>query len=116
MPTKENANTQASLSQPKATMFSGMPLPRPPLALANGQDIRTSKSRPYIEDIEDDKEPAISPLPFDADGPIIIEVLLSVGDIQDNGEYGTTACSGPGEEMAEENSEDEHSDFEHKVC
>ena len=81
MPTKENANTQASLSQPKATMFSGMPLPRPPLALANGQDIRTSKSRPYIEDIEDDKEPAISPLPFDADGPIIIEVLLSVGDI-----------------------------------
>ena len=114
---KENGNTQASLSQPKASMF-GMPLPRPHLALANGQDIRIPKPRPYIEEVEDDdREPAIDPLPFETDGPIIIEVLLSVGKIQDNDEDGTADCGGLVGEMEEENSEDddEHNYSEHEA-
>jgi hypothetical protein len=73
---KENDCSQASSSrQPKSNM-SCLPLPRPSLALANGQK---SMPQPSIEEVEDDdREPAIDPLPFDADGPIIIEVLLSV--------------------------------------
>jgi len=54
-----------------------------------------SMPQPSIEEVEDDdREPAIDPLPFDADGPIIIEVLLSIAagglgmeDTGDAGEY-----------------------------
>jgi len=72
--------------------MSCLSLPQPSLALANGQK---SMPWPSIEEVEDDdREPAIDPLPFDADGPIIIEVLLSVAaggsgmeDTEDAGEY-----------------------------
>jgi len=92
---KENDCLQASSSrQPKSNM-SCLPLPRPSLALANGQKSMVSMPRPSIEEVEDDdREPAIDPLPFDAEGPIIIEVLLSVAaggsgmeDTGDAGEY-----------------------------
>ena len=107
---KENDNSQASasLSQPIPCNMFGMSLPQPPLDLTNGQNIRIHNPRPYIEEVEDDdREPAIDPLPFDADGPIIIEVMPSVAgsglDIGDNGEY-EADCDRLREEMEEENS------------
>jgi hypothetical protein len=86
----------------------GMSLPQPPLDLTNGQNIRIQNPRPYIEEVEDDdREPAIDPLPSDADGPIIIEVMSSVAgsglDIDDTGEY-EADCDRLREEMEEENS------------
>jgi hypothetical protein len=79
---KENNNSQASpsLSQPVLCNLFGMSLPQPPLDLTNGQNVRIQNPRPYIEEVEDDdREPAIDPLPFDADGSIISCLLLAVG-------------------------------------
>jgi hypothetical protein len=66
--------------------------------------VMTPVPQPSIEEVEDvDREPAIDPLPFDADGPIIIEVLLSItgsgsriDSTEDIGEY--EGCNGAGEE------------------
>ena len=85
-----------------------MSLPRSPLALTNGQNIRIQNPRSCIEEVDDDdREPAIDPLPFDADGPIIIEVMLSIAgsgilDMENTGEH-ETDCDGPGKEIGEEN-------------
>jgi len=63
---------------------------------------------PSIEEVEDDdREPAIDPLPFNADGSIIIEVLWEIYGTQDTGEY--EGCSGAGEENEGDSSEDDDS-------
>jgi hypothetical protein len=81
----------------------------------------TPVPRPFIEEVEDDdREPAIDPLPFDADGPIIIEVLLSItgsglgiDDTEDVGEY--KGCNRAGEENESDSSENDDSSDDEDV-
>ncbi|KIM76137.1 hypothetical protein PILCRDRAFT_91765 [Piloderma croceum F 1598] len=76
-----NKENDGSLSSPthNKTDMSCLSLVQPPLVSKNGQIIVTPVPWPSIEEVkDDDREPAIDPLPFDANGPIIIEALLSI--------------------------------------
>ena len=96
--------------------MSGLLLPHLPLACTNGQRVITPVPWPFVKEVEDDdRKPAIDPLPFDADGPIIIEVLLSITgsgsgvDHQDTGKY-EQGCGRAEDKNEDSSSDDDSSD------
>lgn len=117
-----NKENDGSLSSPRnKSDVSCLSLAQPPLVSTNGQMVMTPVPWPSIEEVEDDdREPAMDPLPFDADGPIIIEVLLSItgsgsgiDSTEDVGEY--EGCNRAGEENKSDSSGDDDSSDDEDV-